>query len=643
MGIELLRYEGDPQHAHHTHLSFPGSVVHFGADPPANHLKHRVIVSGASVAPHHAKLFWSQDSYWLVNLCGLPCAVLKASGRTVYLTVLEPATRIRELEGFQIGEDTFIACRLERPARVTQQQAAPFDPALAELLQREAAVIAIPDRYTPSHPVVWQTALQFSTELIGYENAEQMWRQTVDRLLDGFMRRWLGDKPEPSLLFAAAQPDAKLSGLSSPFFRQSLPRQERVPGEEVPFPAATGLPHALPTTLAALSAGAERPLHFQLVLPERKGLLHLFVGGVFKEATTVGTVALGVAWPSGHEPHFPEHDDVYLFVHLLNDLSLNLTLLEQRRQALRFERLHDLGIATLNAAHDETHLIELITPPFGTLSDLAGHIASNCVTCDRGYRPLSDAVSRIRAVADQVHGIARTTVEFAMEFAVGKKRPGPTIADCSDGVRNWFEQLAKILNDSCIDVEHHYADDADHFCADLRFVLATLRNLEVNSVRAIHRAARNQGRVRLEASCRSLPRGDTADPLTYIVLSVADNGEGIDEMNAQQLFKGRVVDSASGYGLGTQIIRWVMDQHRGLIRLAAKPGVGAIVELWFPRLTLGHSLSVPSVSIEAQWISYAQYRVQNGTVQFLQNHPWLDQLAQPLRIDSHPVPVEVCS
>src|SRR5262249_7964508 len=50
----------------------------------------------------------------------------------------------------------------------------------------------------------------------------------------------------------------------------------------------------------------------------------------------------------------------------------------------------------------------------------------------------------------------------------------------------------------------------------------------------------------------------------YIVLSVADSGSGIPRNMRDQLFQDRMADGDTFQGLGSRIIRKVIDNHRGL-------------------------------------------------------------------------------
>jgi hypothetical protein len=93
------------------------------------------------------------------------------------------------------------------------------------------------------------------------------------------------------------------------------------------------------------------------------------------------------------------------------------------------------------------------------------------------------------------------------------------------------------------------------------------------------------------------------------VLRVGDNGNGIPPEMTDRIFQRRL-DGGNGHGLGSQIIRWVMDNHRGLIRFATDEGVGTLIELWFPRLVPPR----PGWTIEDQREKYRALRDDAGPV-----------------------------
>ena len=74
-----------------------------------------------------------------------------------------------------------------------------------------------------------------------------------------------------------------------------------------------------------------------------------------------------------------------------------------------------------------------------------------------------------------------------------------------------------------------------------------------------------------------------------IVLSVIDNGCGVDDIDPQQLFEPfeqgsrRSTHSSSGTGLGLAVVRAIAVAHGGYAEMESSPGAGATVRITLPR------------------------------------------------------------
>lgn len=93
--------------------------------------------------------------------------------------------------------------------------------------------------------------------------------------------------------------------------------------------------------------------------------------------------------------------------------------------------------------------------------------------------------------------------------------------------------------------------------ADPAAIEQVLLNLLDNAVQSIQRAGRSHGSISI----------DTALPdLNFAEITVTDNGGGITEPDAQQLFAPFHTTTGRGLGLGFPLCRWIVEWHGGRLR-----------------------------------------------------------------------------
>jgi len=68
-----------------------------------------------------------------------------------------------------------------------------------------------------------------------------------------------------------------------------------------------------------------------------------------------------------------------------------------------------------------------------------------------------------------------------------------------------------------------------------------------------------------------------------VVLSIADNGPGIDNQTLERIFEPMFSTKNFGVGLGMPIVKNIMEEHAGGIEIDSSPGKGTTVSLWLPR------------------------------------------------------------
>jgi signal transduction histidine kinase len=115
----------------------------------------------------------------------------------------------------------------------------------------------------------------------------------------------------------------------------------------------------------------------------------------------------------------------------------------------------------------------------------------------------------------------------------------------------------------------HGALSTRTFPFDQALMKRSIENLVINAMQAI--PARG-GEIRVSVM--------EEDP--YMVIIVDDNGPGVDEELADQVFEAHVTSKESGTGLGLTLVKGVVEAHNGYIRYARSPLGGARFEARIP-------------------------------------------------------------
>jgi hypothetical protein len=71
-------------------------------------------------------------------------------------------------------------------------------------------------------------------------------------------------------------------------------------------------------------------------------------------------------------------------------------------------------------------------------------------------------------------------------------------------------------------------------------------------------------------------------PGRYTVISVSDDGRGMDEATLERIFEPFFTTRADGNGLGLSTALEIVREHSGGIAVESKPGIGTRFEVWLP-------------------------------------------------------------
>ncbi len=171
-----------------------------------------------------------------------------------------------------------------------------------------------------------------------------------------------------------------------------------------------------------------------------------------------------------------------------------------------------------------------------------------------GARRIQD---RVREIADAVKG-ARSPLQL------GPCQLAPVVASV-------FEALRVLANEKGVNLRAEGLDDLPTIQADETRLFNAFYNLINNAIPEVPVG----GSVTV--------RGQIASDRKAVVLSITDTGRGMPPAMRDSLFTDRVVSrKAGGTGLGTKIVKDVVDAHDGSISVASEEGKGTTFRLQLP-------------------------------------------------------------
>lgn len=155
--------------------------------------------------------------------------------------------------------------------------------------------------------------------------------------------------------------------------------------------------------------------------------------------------------------------------------------------------------------------------------------------------------------------------------------------------------LGKVLGEH-IELKTRFAPDLRVTKADPTQIQQVVMNLFLNARDAMP----NGGEIRIETRNVEIKEAIAAGgtqllPGSYVLLTVADDGLGMDAATLEHLFEPffTTKDLGKGTGLGLATVYGIVRQHGGLILVDSHPGKGATFQVYFPAQ---HGVHEPSTS-----------------------------------------------
>lgn len=252
-------------------------------------------------------------------------------------------------------------------------------------------------------------------------------------------------------------------------------------------------------------------------------------------------------------------DEIGVLAGAFNDM---LDRLEAAQKAVvRSEKLALTGMLAARVAHD-------IRNPLSSLKMQAQLLRSR-VSGEEGQLMVAAVLHDV----EQVESVVRGLLELARPGEVNTR---PT--ELNDAVREVLEHMRLQLNHSKVAVSVDLASSLPPIPLDRQRFKQALLNVVTNALDAMPGGGTLQVRTRQQ---------DEA-----VLLTVCDDGIGVDPAIVDSVFDPFVSSKREGVGLGLVNTKSIVESHGGSVRLTPRETKGTCVSIWLP-VSSGASTSLP--------------------------------------------------
>jgi PAS domain S-box-containing protein len=232
------------------------------------------------------------------------------------------------------------------------------------------------------------------------------------------------------------------------------------------------------------------------------------------------------------------------------------------------QKMESVGRLAGGVAHD---LNNMLTPILGHAELLALETEED--------DPRQVSLVEIRRAAERSRDLVRQLLAFARKQTLEMKR-----LDLNTVVRDFEMMLRRTLHEN-IAIDYDLAPSLPAIRGDALQVQQILLNLSVNAQDAMPDGGRLliATRARRVSTETASATHDVVGPGSYVVLTVADTGAGMDEATRARVFEPffTTKDLGRGTGLGLATVHGIVQQHGGQIHVESAPGRGSTFTVFF--------------------------------------------------------------
>ena len=241
-----------------------------------------------------------------------------------------------------------------------------------------------------------------------------------------------------------------------------------------------------------------------------------------------------------------------------------------QEQLLQAQKMEAVGTLAWGVAHDFNNLLTVI---LGYAEMLLGKLPSDS--------PIRDNLEEIFRSGERGKALSDQLLTFS------RKQPSEMqVLDLNDSIERTVNMLPRVIREN-IRVTFMPEPDLGQVRADANQIEQVLLNLALNARDAMPKGGRlniKTGNVMLDDEYAHTHL--EVEPGPHVLLTVTDNGKGMDEETRKRIFEPFFTskDVGKGTGLGLSVVQGIVKQHGGHIWVYSEPGLGTTFKIYFPRV-----------------------------------------------------------
>ncbi|OQX85656.1 MAG: hypothetical protein B6D63_01815 [Candidatus Latescibacteria bacterium 4484_7] len=265
-------------------------------------------------------------------------------------------------------------------------------------------------------------------------------------------------------------------------------------------------------------------------------------------------------------PVFDSSGEIVHYVAVKRDITRELELEEQYRQA---QKMESIGRLAGGVAHDFNNMLSVIL----------GYTELALMKLDPSDELYNDMME-IKKAGQRSADITSQLLAFARKQTII-----PKVLDLNENVNNMIKMLRRLIGET-IELIWKPGKDLWTVKIDPAQIDQILANLCINARDAIE----GNGKIIIETENVSIGQKYCAErpeifPGSYVMLTVSDNGCGMDEETLTHIFEPffTTKHQGAGTGLGLATVYGILKQNGGFIEVESRLGKGTSFKIYIPR------------------------------------------------------------